>query len=242
MSLKLRSFTLVATAALIFLHCEAAVAAAEAKLVTYRTEPSELQGWLCVPDGKGPFPLVVYNHGGLGDVVGGPPRETAEALAKAGFVGFSPLRRRTRDLRGHPDDVAAAIDYAKALPKSDPERIALMGFSRGGLLTFMAATQRRDLDALVLMAPASGRGALERFLPRAKQVGAPSLILVAENDNRQADHVSLSRQVAKALEDAGNEVHLTIYPPHGSDGHRLFFSLGSYWRDVVKFLGKHLRA
>ena len=72
-----------------------------------------LKGYLCKPKGQGPFPAVIYNHGGLGQMVGGDPRGTCEALAKDGFVGFSPMRRKTIPLRGHPQDVVAAIEFIK---------------------------------------------------------------------------------------------------------------------------------
>lgn len=48
---------------------------------------------------------VIYNHGGLGNKIGGSPQETCEALAKEGLVGFSPIGRQTRSLEGHLDDV-----------------------------------------------------------------------------------------------------------------------------------------
>jgi dienelactone hydrolase len=210
------------------------------EMVVYHRGEFELKGFLCKPEGSGPFPAVIYNHGGLGHIIGGAPAETCEALASEGLVGFSPIRRQTLPLRGNLNDLLAGLNYAKALDYVDKERIGIIGFSRGGLLTFMAATQRADLKAIIIMAPAPGRGALELFLNQADQISAPVLLLVAENDHRRADHVQLSRMVKKALDSAGKKVTLTIYPAYQDDGHRLFFQLGDYWPEVIRFLQQHL--
>ena len=59
----------------------------ELREVVYTTTPETLKGYLCRPAGAGPFPAVAYNHGGVGDIIGGAPKETCEALAAAGFAG-----------------------------------------------------------------------------------------------------------------------------------------------------------
>jgi dienelactone hydrolase len=205
-----------------------------------------LGGHLCTPPGGGPFPVVVYNHGGAGRHIGGAPEETCAALASAGFVGFSPMRRRSRALPGHRADVMAAIDHAKRLPRVDRRRIGVIGFSRGGMLAFQAAARRRDVGALVIMASAMGRGGRGLDLGRAAAIEAPVLILVAKNDTGSrrtmgTNTLDGSRRLAGALEAAGKEVRLVVYPPHADDGHTLFFRVGAYWADVVAFLRLHLR-
>jgi hypothetical protein len=45
--------------------------AAGVREVVYTTKPETLKGYLCRPSGAGPFPAVLYNHGGLGDIIGG---------------------------------------------------------------------------------------------------------------------------------------------------------------------------
>lgn len=104
------------------LRTEEATPSPAGTYVTYATGEYLLRGRLCKPEGVGPFPVVVYNHGGLEDKIGGAPDKTCAALAKAGFVGISPIRRPTRAIVGHPQDVATAIDYVAALPSVDSAR------------------------------------------------------------------------------------------------------------------------
>ena len=212
-----------------------------AKEVVFQSGSSRFKGHLAVPNGVGPFPAVIFLHGGMG-----PPavaqmaavQRLVEVLAQAGFVGFAPIRRQDPFLAGNVQDVITAIDYVKNV---NAKRLAIIGFSRGGLLAFMSSTRRSDLKAVVLMAPAHGRGALRRFLADARNVTAPTLILVARNDTKQADHVRISRQINATLKETGKESRLIVYPPYQRDGHRLFFKVRqNYWQDVEKFLKNHL--
>lgn len=214
---------------------------ARVEKVQYESKGLVLDSYSCKPKGNGPFPAVIYNHGGLGNIVGGDPQGACAALAKAGFVGFAGIRRQTVPLDGHLDDVLASLNYVKKLNYVDKNRLGIIGFSRGGLLTFMAAIHRpTDFKALVLMAPAPAKNTLESYLTRAQEIGAPALILVAENDIYQSNHLDLARKVEQALAATGKKVQLIIYPPYGNDGHELFFEVGSYWPDVLKFLQNNL--
>ncbi|GMR11045.1 MAG: hypothetical protein BMS9Abin28_1869 [Anaerolineae bacterium] len=207
--------------------------------VVYRTGEYELKGYLCLPKGEPPFPAVIYNHGGLGDQIGGAPAETCEALAEAGFVGFSPLRRPTMSMEGHLDDVLAGVDYVKDLGYVDLDRLAIMGFSRGGLLTFMAGTVAPDdFKAIVIMAPAVK--ILEGYLAEAGKISAPVLLLVSENDNVQQNHIRSSQELNQALLSAEKQVEFLILPPYQDDGHMIFFEVGEYWKYVSQFLQEHL--
>jgi len=91
-----------------------------------------------------------------------------------------------------------------------------------------------------VMAPAPGRGAIRRVLSRVKQIKAPVLTLVAANDRRETDHVKIAREVDRTLKSAGKQHRLIVYPAFGNDGHRMFFQVGDYWKDVRKFLEEQL--
>ena len=172
--------------------------------------------------------------------MGGAPEETCAALARDGYVGLSPLRRQTVSLEGHLDDVLAAVDFLLDLEYVDKDRVGIMGFSRGGMLTFAAATVRSEFGAIIIMAPAPPKGPLENSLSAAANVSAPVLFLVAENDTMQADHIETSRTYMQALVAAGKDAALILYPPYKNDGHWMFFEIGDYWSDVQRYFDEHL--
>ena len=217
----------------------------EFREVTYTPTPETLKGYLCRPSGAGPFPAVTYNHGGVGDIIGGAPKETCEALAAAGFVGFAPIRRQTRSIAGNPDDVQAGLDYLLGLDYVDRNRVAMAGFSRGGALTFMAAARGAPIKAVVIMASAVPPPQSGFIFGDAVKIRVPVLLLVAENDTGSRKTMGQNifegmRRMSAALTEAGNTPKLIVYPPYKSDGHEMFFEIGAYWTDVVEFLKKHL--
>ncbi len=213
--------------------------------VVYKTAPETLKGYLCRPSGTGPFPAVMYNHGGVGNIIGGAPKETCEALATAGFVGFAPIRRQTRSMAGHLDDVQAGIDYLLGLDYVDRNRVAMAGFSRGGALTFMAASKTTPIKAAVIMASANPPPRSGFTLGDAVKIRVPVFLLVAKNDTGSRKTMGQNtlkgmQHMTTALTEAGNTPKMVVYPPYRGDGHDMFFEIGAYWTDVVEFLKKHL--
>lgn len=211
------------------------------KEVVYVQGDFTLKGYLCKPPGDGQFAAVIYNHGGKGENIGGSPKETCVQLAQEGFIGFSPIRRPTISMQGHMDDVWQAVDYLKTFEFVDTTRLAMMGFSRGGHLTLKIAARSSEFKAIVLMAPAPGGGNVQHFVDQAQVIDSPVLLLAAENDNKQYDHLGLIKEIERQMRLAGKDVKLIVYPPFGEDGHLMFFEVNYYWRDIVKFLNEHLK-
>ena len=210
-------------------------------VMQYSADPM-LVAHVCKPAGPGPFPAVIYNHG----LRSGDSQGTCRALAEAGFLGVAPILRDTREVEGQFQDVLAALSFTGNLEYVQPDRIGMIGYSRGGLLTLMSAVGGGGLRALVLMAPAPGRGHLDQALTNASAVEAPVLVMVAQNDTveyrgRSVNMVEISRRVESVLNASGRSVQLIVFPPYGSRGHALFRSVRpQYWNDVVAFLGANL--
>lgn len=219
--------------------------AADMQEVVYATQPQRLSGYLCRPAAAGKQPAVLYNHGGMRDIVGGAPKPTCAALAEAGFVGFSPIRRPTQEVGPSRSDVRAALDYLRGLDFVDADRIAMMGFSRGGALTFMAAAEGLPFKTAVIFASAAPPAASGFTLADAPKIKLPLFLGVAENDTGSKktngqNTIDTMRRMEAALNAAGNPVKLVVYPRYPRDGHEMFEEIGAYWPDVVAFLKKTL--
>lgn len=131
------------------------------KHITFTSIDGEtIQGWLGLPDGKGPFPTILHTHGG-------PETATVEyfmpnsqawldhgfawlAINYRGSTGFGrAFREKIWGDLGHweIEDMVAARDWLVNEGIADPRQIMLTGWSYGGYLTLLALGKRPDLWA-----------------------------------------------------------------------------------------------
>lgn len=140
--------------------------------VRYRSDDLTVSGVLFVPDGPGPHPAVVLNHGYIDPdryVSGqGMPREQ-DLLARRGWVvlhtdyrghaGSDDVSGLAHELRvGYARDAIAAVKVLRERDDVDPDRVAMLGRSMGGGVTLSALTIEPDIvDAAVIHASVSSR-------------------------------------------------------------------------------------
>jgi len=112
-------------------------------------------GDLTVPAGEGPFPVVVFIHGGFWRNSFGLDLAEAQAAdaVRAGYATWNVEYRRVGDPGGgYPGtllDVAAAVDHLATLADTYPidlDRVAVVGHSAGGHLALWVG-QREALSA-----------------------------------------------------------------------------------------------
>jgi pectinesterase len=112
------------------------------------------------PVGKGPFPAVIFVHGGgwsAGDKTGGNDPLFAP-LAQRGVAWFT-VNYRLAPKHHYPapvEDVQAAIRWVKANAREfniDPNRLALVGESAGGQLVAQAAVLAKDDTRVAAVVP-----------------------------------------------------------------------------------------
>ncbi|MGD0057917.1 MAG: alpha/beta hydrolase [Verrucomicrobiia bacterium] len=105
-----------------------------------------------IPDGSGPFPMVIMVHGG-GWTSGDKHKDVTvvlEPLTKSGKFTWFSINYRMAPTNHWPacfEDVQTAIRWAKAHAteyKGDPQRVALMGYSAGGQLACLAAVLAKE--------------------------------------------------------------------------------------------------
>ena len=204
--------------------------------------------YIACPAGAGPFPAVLYNHGGLGTAVGGDLRGTVVALAQAGYFARAEKRMETVPIAGHLAEVENALASLRADSRADTSCVSIMGFSRGGLLTFQAGkTQANKVHSIIIMAAASANGLMETEISDVSPIEDPILVLVANNDTAPTNLTLLAQLTYDSLIAGGKTATLNIYPDYDSngdliiddsdDGHNLFFVVQEpYWTDVMNFL------
>lgn len=118
------------------------------------------------PDGNGPFPIVIINHGRSSTDRANPPqfsyREQSRFFLRRGFAVFVPTRIGYGQMGGDfdPEDsgscenrsyevtadaasteILAALTYAEGLPYVDPNRAVIVGESVGGYATTASAAR-----------------------------------------------------------------------------------------------------
>ncbi len=140
----------------------------------YVSDGINIYGFVNIPKGTGPFPVVILLHGNYNTVnYKLMPYTTgyADDMARQGYVVFHPNMRNYGESgsgddayrTGQASDVLNLIAMIKAqggqsgaLSMLDPNKIALWGYSMGGEVALRVLTITNQVDAAVLYAPMSG--------------------------------------------------------------------------------------
>jgi dienelactone hydrolase len=152
--------------------------------------PLIMQGYLRRPDGIGPFPVVVLWHG-CGGLAESLDQNWAVKIASWGYVtltidSFGPRGIKNTCRGDLPADVALdayrALNFLLRQQFVDPKRVALMGFSQGGLLS-LSSVERGAIE----QASENKFRAAAAFYPVCSAVKGPmtvpALILTGESDD-----------------------------------------------------------
>ena len=116
------------------------------------------------PPGEGPFPAVIFLHGGLGQSsIGNLRKNSVQQPTQArflawGYVTVTATRRAIRhdpQGRGVVEDTLALVRATRELPFVDAASVALYGGSGGGTLALEVASVSGDLAAIVVGEPAT---------------------------------------------------------------------------------------
>ncbi len=140
--------------------------------ISYRSNGLSITGILNIPKGKGPFPVLIFNHGYIAPSVYTQGRGLKREQDYMSRQGFAVLHT---DYRGHAEsdkspDIReiydAGLEYAMdsmnailalreaKLPAIDTDHVGMLGHSLGGGVTLNVLTSHPELvDAAVLYAP-----------------------------------------------------------------------------------------
>jgi dipeptidyl aminopeptidase/acylaminoacyl peptidase len=200
------------------------------------------------------FPILVYNRGGNRDF-GAISQKTLPYLSYLSSKGYLVVASQYRGNDGGEgresfggadvNDVMNLIPLARSLEFSDPNRIVMLGYSRGGMMTYLAiknGVQVRaaavvggitDIEQTYQERESGMKHVIEELVGRnerdwkersayyfPEKINVPVLILHGEDDARV--RVSQAKKLADKLQALGKEYELVIFPngDHGLNTHK----------------------
>ena len=137
--------------------------------ITYVSDGLRVTGHLVTPRGAGPYPCVIYNRGGNREFGANSPERVVRRLARMASWGYVVIASQYRGNAGGEGreefggaeiaDVLNLVPLLESLgPRADATRIGMVGYSRGGLMTYLALAKTDRLAAAVV-----GAGVTDSF-------------------------------------------------------------------------------
>ena len=147
-------------------------------LIDYPSDGLTITGVMQIPEGEGPFPVIIMNHGFFARSLyrsGDGTDRASPYLAEHGYITLAPDYRSWGDSNIGPSffysglviDVINLINAIPSIEQADPERIGMWGHSMGGGVTIKVLTIDPRVKAAVLYSPVSADFAdvIERWGP-----------------------------------------------------------------------------
>ena len=116
--------------------------------ITYWSDSLLIQGFVLEPKTEGTYPVIIYNRGGnrdFGELEAKSFVLNHSHLVAEGYVVIASNYRGGGTSRGEDEfggrdvnDVLALFRVLPKLPKADTTRIGMYGWSRGGMMTYLA--------------------------------------------------------------------------------------------------------
>lgn len=132
----------------------------EMNWITYMSDGLKVNGLLVMPKKAGNYPCIIYNRGGnrdFGQLRVSNAALTLGELANEGYIVIASNYRGNGGSQGQEefggadvDDVLNLIEVLKEVDGANTEKIGMYGWSRGGMMTYLALTKTDQIDAAVV--------------------------------------------------------------------------------------------
>lgn len=131
----------------------------EVNRITYISEGLKITGLLVKPQKKGKYPCIIYNRGGNREFGSLKPVDGIflGQIAKEGYVVIASNYRGNGGSEGQEEfggkdinDITILPEVLKEVEEADTNKIGMYGWSRGGMMTFIALPQMKEIKAVVV--------------------------------------------------------------------------------------------
>ena len=211
----LRCVLLLVTAAM--LHSATAQAPLYHKQrVTYSNGSLTLVGYAYHPDGAGPFPTVIWNHGSEHNPGGGPQFDSVAAMfVPAGYAVFAPMRRGHSDSQGDwIQDAIHATMSSQGEAAAERLMVRMMGSEQldDQLAGLTYAKTLPFVDASRMVVAGCSYGGIETLLAAERGAGLKAAMSISPAALSWRGHAVLQERLVQAVRKIDIPV-LLIQPP-----------------------------
>ncbi|OIQ18733.1 prolyl oligopeptidase family serine peptidase [Lacinutrix sp. MedPE-SW] len=130
--------------------------------ITYQSDSLKVEGIIVEPKASGKYPVVIFNRGGNRDFAElniGTLIMYASKLAEQGYVIIGSNYREKDEFGGAEiNDVLNLTETVKEIEKADSNCIGMFGWSRGGMMTYLALQKSNKIKTAIV-----GNGASDLF-------------------------------------------------------------------------------
>ncbi len=241
--------------------------------ITYMSDGLKIKGFLLKPkESKGKLPLLVYNRGGMHDYgsVNNKRLLYLSSWAQKGYVVVTTQYRGNGGSEGKEtyggndvNDIVNLIHYAEKLPYVHPEQKVVIGYSRGGMMTYLLMKNGIHFNAAAVISGITdmfqfydGRGAnvkkelrkmvgspteeKEKYKSRSvvfwsDKINSPLLILHGTKDKKV--HYSQAEKLVTQLKERDKEHKYVLYK---GDDHPLNQHFKEYNKEIEEWFASHL--
>ena len=130
--------------------------------IVYESDGLKIGGYTAIPKGDEKLPCLILNRGGNANFSTWNGERATRALSKIASWGYVVVASQYRGAAGFSEgkdefggadlnDVLNMIPLLEAEPRCDAKRIGMVGWSRGGMMTWLAMTRTDRIAAAVVV-------------------------------------------------------------------------------------------
>jgi dienelactone hydrolase len=226
-----------------------------------------LRGWIYKPQGTGPFPAIIWNHGSEQKPTAHP--ELGLFYTQHGYVLFLPVRHGHNPSPGeyigdllnnykaqtqnkekvekyavelqevYNKDVIAAIKWLREQPYVDGRRMAVTGCSYGGIQTLLTAQKGEGLRAAMPFAPGAMSWANTELQQRESEAVRHAAIPLFLLQARNDYSIGPSEVLGPMIRAKGGVNQARVYPAFGTTHPEGHYGFAT-WEEGIAIWGEDM--